>query len=528
MARFFNTAGPCRPEKHYMLPAEARLPDVARLVGREQYFVVHAPRQTGKTTAFAALARRLTAEGSYTALLTSCEAGQSLEPDLEGSIDAVLDTLRQNAEQVLPAELRPPAADPSLSPRTRLRDLLVRWARQSPRPLAVFFDEFDSLFDEALISVLRQLRSGYDHRPRGFPQSVALIGLRDVRDYLILAKEEDTGPRAGRVGSSSPFNVKVRSYLLRNFTAEEVAELYRQHTDETGQAWTAAAMAKGFELTGGQPWLVNALAEQIIDIDLHDRSVAIDAGHVERARETLVLRRETHLDSLVKRLREPRVRGVIEPIVAGEALAADVLDDDVQFVFDLGLIRDDKKGLEIANPIYREIVPRALTANLERSIALPRRSYLSADGGLDFDRLLEDFRAFWLEHAESYLERAPYSEAAAHLVFQAYLQKVVNAGGYIDREYAAGRGRLDVCVRWPLPDGAVQRFAVELKVWRDTSRIDPVEQGKEQLAGYLARLGLDRGTLLVFDNRSDAQPLPDRMSQEEVEHDGRQLRILML
>ncbi len=195
-----------------MLPAEARLPDVERLIEREQYFVVHAPRQTGKTTAFRALARRLTAEESYTALLTSCETGQSLEPDLEGSIDAVLETLQQNAEQDLPAELRPPAADPSLSPRTRLRDLLVRWARQSPRPLAVFFDELDSLFDEALISVLRQLRSGFDHRPRGFPQSVALIGLRDVRDYLILAKEgEGSGPPARRVGSSSPFNVQVPS-----------------------------------------------------------------------------------------------------------------------------------------------------------------------------------------------------------------------------------------------------------------------------------------------------------------------------
>ncbi len=528
MGRFFNTAGPCRPDKHYMLPAEERLPDVGRLVGREQYFVVHAPRQTGKTTAFRALARRLTAEGRYTALLTSCETGQSLEPDLEGSIDAVLETLQQNAEQDLPAKLRPPAVDSSLSPRTRLRDLLVRWARQSPRPLAIFFDEFDALFDEALISVLRQLRSGYDHRPRGFPRSVALIGLRDVRDYLIVAKDEDSDSPIRRVGSSSPFNIKVRSYVLRNFTAEEVAKLYEQHTEETGQAWTAGAKTRSFELTQGQPWLVNALAEQITDFDIPDRSVTLDVSHVERAKEKLVLRRETHLDSLVKRLGESRVRGVIEPILAGEALAADVLNDDVQLVFDLGLIRDAKEGLEIANPIYREIIPRALTQNLERSIALPRGSYLDADGGLDFDQLLEDFGAFWLENAETYLERAPYSEAAAHLVFQAYLQKVVNAGGYIDREYAAGRGRLDVCVRWPLPDGIVQRFAVELKVWRDTSRIDPIERGKEQLAGYLARLGLHRGTLLVFDGRSDASPLPERMSRTRVEHGGRLIHVLML
>ena len=51
----FNTAGPCIPGRHYMLPALDRLPEVRRLVEDEDYFVVHAPRQTGKTTARNAL-----------------------------------------------------------------------------------------------------------------------------------------------------------------------------------------------------------------------------------------------------------------------------------------------------------------------------------------------------------------------------------------------------------------------------------------------------------------------------------------
>ena len=57
MERYFNTAGPCIPAKHYMLPALDRLPEVRRLVSRRQYFVIHAPRQTGKTTAVKALVR---------------------------------------------------------------------------------------------------------------------------------------------------------------------------------------------------------------------------------------------------------------------------------------------------------------------------------------------------------------------------------------------------------------------------------------------------------------------------------------
>ncbi len=529
MERFFNTEGPCEGEKHYMLPAESRIgDDVERLIERERYFVIHAPRQVGKTTAFGALARRLTAEGRYTALLTTCEAGQSTESDLERSIGAVLDALHLRADLDLPEELRPPAADSAKSAGARLWDLLQRWAVAAPRPLVVFFDEIDSLKGDALISVLRQLRGGFAHRPRGFPHSVALIGLRDVRDYRLLSRDDPvTG--GDRFGTSSPFNIKARSLLLRNFNAQEVEELYEQHTAATGQVWTEEAKARAFELTRGQPWLVNALADQVAGWDVADRSVVLDVAHIESARETLIARRDTHLDSLVARLHEERVHKVLAPILAGDQLAG-VQGDELQFVKDLGLVTSSDQGLEIANPIYREIVPRVLTEVMEESIILPRPSYLDAGGRFDFERLLDDFDDFWRANAESYLGAAPYSEAAAQLVFMAFLHKITNGHGHgaVDREYAAGRGRLDLCIRWPRPGGGFDRWAIELKVWRDTTSGDPVADGKDQLAGYLERLGLERGTLMVFDCRTDAEPLPGRMSHEVLTHQGRQIVVRML
>ncbi len=51
MARFFNTSGPCRPELNYMLPPLRRVPTVRGLIEQQKYFVLHAPRQAGKTTA---------------------------------------------------------------------------------------------------------------------------------------------------------------------------------------------------------------------------------------------------------------------------------------------------------------------------------------------------------------------------------------------------------------------------------------------------------------------------------------------
>lgn len=522
MPRFFNTAGPCNPSDHYMLPPERRLPRVRELIERALYFVVHAPRQSGKTTCFESLAKELAREGKVVAVLASCETGQTAGGDVDRGIGAVLEAIEMRTLDVSP-ELCPEPVESfgKVAAESRLSAYLTAWCRRSPKPVVLFLDEIDALRDEALLSVLRQLRAGYATRPGAFPQSVALIGLRDVRDYRVQVR-----PDVESLGTSSPFNVKVRSLTLANFTREEIAELYGQHTVETGQGFSPEAVHRAWELTRGQPWLVNALAAEVVDELVRDRSTAIEKNHLELAKEILIERRETHLDSLVNRLREARIRRVLEPILAGELLSPDVQDDDVQLVKDLGLVAAGPTGLEIANPIYREVIPRALAWVVQESLPVSRALFIAADGSLRIDALLDGFAAFWCQHAEFYLDRQPYSEAAAQLVFMAYLQRVVNGGGFIDREYGVGRGRIDLCVRWPHP-GGLQRWAIELKVWRD-GRPDPQAEGLEQLAGYLDRLGLDRGTLIVFDGRTVAPPVPGRCSRTEIEHAGKAITVLRL
>ncbi len=507
-----------------MLPPEDRVSEIPPLIEEEGYFVVHAPRQTGKTTSLRNLARSLTAEGSYAAVLTSCKVGESAKKDVDLGIQAIIDRLEEEARRQLSTELRPEPAErhADVVGAVRLARYLGRWSERCPRPLVVFFDELDALVDETLLSVLDQLHAGYDNRPEHFPHSVALIGLRDVRDYKIRLEGRT------RAGSSSPFNIKLESFLLRDFTADEVAELYAQHTDETGQRFTDQAVEMAFRLTRGQPWLVNALARQTVMREVPDPSMTIESRHLDAAREALILRRDTHLDSLVDRLRLKRVQRIVEPVLTGGFLSGDVLNDDFAFVRDLGLVRPGEQGLEIANPIYREIVPRVLTSIMELSLVLPRPSYVDGEGRLDFEQLLDDFRAFWIANAEAFLQQTPYSEAAALLVFMAFLHKITNGSGFVDREYAAGRGRVDLCVRWPLPTGEVQRWALGLKVWRDATPhgeglLDPIEQGLIQLTEYLDRLGLDRGYLIVFDARSDLAPLPQRVSRQEAEHEGRSI-----
>ncbi|HBE16369.1 MAG TPA: polyketide biosynthesis operon protein CyrO, partial [Cyanobacteria bacterium UBA11149] len=397
MPRWFNTAGPCRPDIHYMVSATSRLPNLKRLISQENYFVIHAPRQIGKTTAMLSLAQQLTDSGKYTAVMLSVEVGAPFSQDIPGAEDAILGAWRNNISFRLPPELQPPDF-PVTQSGQKIRSALQLWAQTSPRPLVIFIDEIDALQDLALISILRQLRDGYPNRPKAFPQSVGLIGLRDVRDYKVAAGGSD------RLNTSSPFNIKVESLTLRNFNLDEVVELGDQHTSDTGQVFTPESLQRIYDLTQGQPWLVNAIARQMTEFIAEDPAITLTVEHVEQAKEIIIQRQDTHLDSLAERLRENRVKAIIEPILAGLELG-NVPNDDIQFLIDLGLCKmDSLGGLTISNPIYREVLPRVLTVTPMASLPQIAPSWLTPSGELDTQALLKAFLEFWLQHGEPLLK----------------------------------------------------------------------------------------------------------------------------
>lgn len=504
MPRWFNTTGPCKADIHYMLPPTVRLPNLERLIVQQNYFVIHAPRQTGKTTAMLALAEQLTFSGDYTAALVSVEVGAPFNKNPEVAELAILDSWKASSQLDLPDILHPPENWNSAQPGRRIQAALQSWSQASSRPLVLFIDEIDSLEDEALISILRQLRDGYRNRPQNFPISVGLIGLRDVRDYKVASGG------SGRLNTASPFNIKVRSLTLRNFNATEVCELYQQHTDDTGQVFTPEAVSMAFDLTQGQPWLVNALAKEIVEEMVTDTSVAITPEHIHSAAEVLIRRQDTHLDSLAERLREERVKAIIEPMLAGSELG-NVPNDDIQFLIDLGLCRmSPLGGLEIANPIYREVLPRVLTVTPMASLPQIAPSWLTQSGELDTVRLLQAFLDFWLQHGEPLFGTTSYNEIAPHLVMMAFLHRVVNGGGTLEREYAIGKDRMDLCLRY----GNVT-LGIELKVWKD-KKGDPLDKGIEQLDSYLARLDVNFGWLVIFDVRTKALPIQERLGTEVI------------
>jgi hypothetical protein len=509
--RHFNTAGPCMPAWHYMIDPLPRLADAPRLIDQGKFFVVHAPRQSGKTTTLLALAESLARQGRYAALYSSCEAAAPLEDDQRAEA-VLIETLRVDAETRLAPELRPPPGPEGQS----LSLFLRAWAAACPRPLVLLLDEVDALKPVPLQRLLRQLRDGYrTDRPKDFPWSVVLCGMRDIRDYRDAAGLPQ--------GTSSPFNIKVESFRLDGFSEVELNTLLDQHTAETGQVFTPEARALVFALSQGQPWLTNALAREVVEKLAITGPIA--AEHIEVAKERLILARATHLDSLAARLREPRVQAVIEPVLAGDFLLLETYDDSLLYLRDLGLIAPDDP-VRVSNPIYREVIVRTLTAQTQASLPVSPHRFVTPDGRLDVVKFLNDFKAFWMEHGDILTVGQAYHEVAPQLVIMAYFQRVVNGGGVITREYGVGRGAIDLLLRWKLPDGSLQRVAMELKV-RTARTGDPLAKGLRQIDGYLARLDLMEGILVIFDRRADAPPIPERTTLETVmSPEGRTITLL--
>jgi len=547
--RFFNTEGPVNCAEHYCLDPLVRidLPEILTLIDQKKYFVLHAPRQTGKTSCLLALMAYLNQGDEYTCLYMNVEKGQSAREDVARGMRAIVGDLASNARDFLGETF----------PADHMNEILAQWGEDSmfsevvsqwcgrlDKPLVLLIDEVDALIGDTLISLLRQIRAGYHRRPRLFPQSIILCGVRDVRDYRIHSSKEKAVITGG-----SAFNIKAESLRLGDFIREEMEALYFQHTEETGQMFESDALDLAWDLTRGQPWLVNALAYETCfrRKEGRDRTLPITREMMNEAKEALILRRVTHLDQLADKLQEERVRRVIGPILEGALVETDFRFEDVQYIIDLGLIRRSVGGkLEIANSMYREIIPRELTWGIQSGIHQETLWYVDPDGRLNMSRLLAAFQEFFREHSEHWIERFQYKEAGPQLLLQAFLQRIVNSGGRIEREYGLGRMRTDLLVIWKGQEAdvrgqrsdvggrrsevgrqkiedrgnraVVQKVVIELKVLYKSLE-KTIADGVAQTREYMDRCGVSEGHLVIFD-RTEGKPWEEKIFKREAVEGG--------
>jgi len=489
MERYFNTTGFCRPDWHYMVdPNMEIINEINRLIQNNQYFIIHAPRQSGKTTLLHSITKQINSEGRYIAVTFSMENAGTRQMPLKEAMFLTIKSLAALAESFLPADELPPPVASYKKDAGLLFDYLKDWSQQQTKPIVLFIDEIDSIFDDKMVATLRQLRNGFQLRPSAFPASVALVGLRDIREYKNKVKEID-----GEMGSGSPFNIKAESFFLKNFTKEQIAQLFQQYTDETGQQFSEAVIELIYVYTGGQPWLVNAIANEItVKILKQDSQKEITTEIVDTAKENLIQRRDTHLDSLMDKLKDPRIMNIVQSIISGNNVKEESYNDDLQYAIDLGIVIESTEGIKISNKIYSEIIPRVLNKIFQDGmIPVLSPEWFLKYGKLDMNLLLKEFQQFYRENAESWIDRFSYKECGQQLLLMAFLQRIINGGGKINREMALGRGRTDLLIEF-----SGDKFVLELKIKNQNYT---QEKSLIQLSRYLDTVGLNSGYLIAFE-----------------------------
>jgi hypothetical protein len=443
--------------------------------------------------------REINAGDEAVACYVTVETCQGV-PEPERAMPAICYAVRDAAKK---NGLPVPTTDDT-DPFQMLNSILTKWAELIfPKPLIVLFDETDVLEGDTLISFLRQLRGGFaDRGPGKFPASIVLVGMRDLKDYITTAKGGTP------VNPGSPFNIKSDSATISNFSKDEVQKLFAQRTEETGQQITTGALDFVFDQSQGQPWIVNSLFQRATMRVLDEKSTeTVDINHIREAREQMILARETHLDALETRLRDPRIKHVVETIIIGGTdISIARSNPDVELAMDLGLIAwTTEKGFTIANPVYEEILTRHLNSGYHDNLPPPSSwHWQKEDGTLDMDNLLKEFQQFWRKNSEVWEQKADYTEAFPHLLLMAFLQRILNGGGRIEREYAAGRGRVDLAIEyrncW---------YIIEIKlVYAHNSPEEIKSEGLAQIAKYRDKINSAAPAyLVIFDRRPQAKQL---------------------
>ena len=374
--RFFNTTGPVVPTDHYCLPPLERLNfnEVRTLIQDKRYFALHAPRQTGKTSALFALRDLLNsgAEGDYRCVYINVEVGQAGREDVPRAMRAILNDLALQARLTLRDEF---IADIRLrvleeaGPDDAFKEVLSRWSQADPKPLVLLMDEIDALVGDTLLSVLRQLRAGYVLRPQGFPQSARSVRrARRARLPHPFGLSRRKSSPAAAPSTSRPS--RCGSAISRTMTYCRCSHSIPRRPGRRSPRTPCSGCGRSRKGSRGSstpslPKPASAIRTGVT------APGSITADDIDEAQEQLIVRRETHLDQLADKLQEDRVRRVVGPLLSGGD-EREFSARDLEYVRDLGLIaRDDP--LRIANPVYAEVVPRELTVAAQAGLGAGRR-----------------------------------------------------------------------------------------------------------------------------------------------------------
>jgi type II secretory pathway predicted ATPase ExeA len=466
----FNTSGPNIPAEHYTLERQALIAKGVDLVQQKRYLTIWAPRQTGKSTYFRLLTRALISEG-----ITPMHI--NVENFKAESLPTLMAYIRASAEEQWGMQLEAET----------FGGLFNEIQACQGKKLVLIIDEIEGLNPDLLSQFLHTIRNLYHSREHHCLQSVILVGVSNI---------------VGVAGdNASPFNI-ADNLPVPYFTAPEVKELLEQHTAQTGQVFEKKVVKKIFEITAGQPGLVNGFANQLVS-RWPNRPKLGYKQYLEVEHWYLNEAIDKNFANILNKANE--FRSFLESLLFREA--------DIPFQIDRpaiknlhinGVIRPNKSGfVEFWVPFYKKRLHDAYYpyTNGERgeiSSAFQVQQYFSPEGQLNLDKLIQDYKAYTKRRGFAiYREKdtegkfVSMKEAGLFYSFETWLAAfLVQAGGQAYPEAQVGLGRSDLIVNI-----RGEEMLFECKRYYGERQF---VEGQGQLAYYARSLGQKKAVYVVF------------------------------
>jgi hypothetical protein len=468
--REFNTSGPNIPEQHYTIERKTLIEKGLRMVEKERYFTIWAPRQTGKSTYFRQLAGYLEKEGYFAAHI-----------NFESFKTAPVETFNKKLAEQLNIFWETQLQE------TNITDIFYQIEKINNKKLVLIIDEVEGVNPEYFNTFLHSIRNAYHSRERHGLKSVILVGVTNILGVVS--------------DNASPFNI-ADNLEVPYFTDEEVFELLGQHETETGQIFEREAKQKICQITANQPGLVNGFARKLVE-DNPEKPELTLADYLQVEDWYLRIAIDKNFENILKKAKEERA--FVEQLLFTENKIPFVIDrPSIKLLHTNGLIKDDGDGfVTFWVPFYKKRLYNAFypytngeKTGILRSIAVGE--LFDSNGRLKLDSLIAGYKAYTKRRGFNVFrekdEQGNYQsirEAALIYSFETYIQAFLQAaGGKSYREANTGLGRSDLII-----NVKGDEYLIESKIYYYERQFTT---GKQQLAYYCRSLGLSTGVNLVF------------------------------
>lgn len=490
--RIFESSGLVNPKSAYYIElgnvTNTNDQDMKTMVDHGRYFSIFAPRQSGKTTFLTAFCHQLHQDKKYMAIILSFQKYKELNKkefyfQVEKHLYRQLKRRLTDVDCNKLTEICSFLDNHRLTSHISFSDLIEKLNEMIEyKKLVIFIDEFDGIPREELenfLSTLRDLYQQYKDEDKKALYSVGLIGIRNITKLI--------------VGGVSPFNI-ADQVTLPTFSLEDIHHLYSQYTTETGQPFIESAVNKVYEVTSGQPWLVNRLAA-ILTVDIKPRTLtSIDSQDVEKAVEILLKERNVHFDNLDEKARLYK-ETLVEIIF--DHVEYNPFEEDQTSLEQFGLIKNREGHAVVSNNIYKGRYLKAFFKEVRAYEEKTVQPYELPGHRLDMNRILLNFGSYIAQIGVGafYKEKKPYEKTGQFLLTAWLYQFVRGERGQLGYEVRSGLGRMDIILAYK-----GKKYIIETKMNRHGNVSGIMQEGLEQLSTrYLATEGEGEGYLVIFD-----------------------------